>query len=101
MIWAFIIGLILGAIFFGGLWFTVNKIVNARMPALWVMGSFILRIGITLFGFAYIGLRDWRKLLICMAGFIIARFLVIYFTRPKTQDSPDLKETGGINKSGK
>jgi hypothetical protein len=34
MILAFIAGIALGIIFFGGLWFTVKKIVAAKMPAL-------------------------------------------------------------------
>ena len=82
MILAFIAGLFLGTIFFGGLWFTVRKLVISKTPALWVLGSFFLRISITVLGFYYISSGSWQRLLISVAGFIIARYSVIYFTKP-------------------
>ena len=78
---AFIVGLLLGTIFFGGLWFTVRKLVTSKIPALWFLGSFILRVSITLTGFYYISSGSWQRLLICVAGFITARFAVIYYTK--------------------
>ena len=81
MILAFILGLLLGTIFFGGLWFTIRKLVASKIPALLFLGSFILRVGITLTGFYFISSGRWQRLLICMAGFITARYSVIYFTK--------------------
>ena len=81
MILAFVAGIALGIIFFGGLWFTVKKIVTAKIPALWVLGSFIVRVGIVLLGFYFIGAGNWQRLLICLLGFIAARFIVIHFTK--------------------
>ena len=81
MILAFIGGLLLGTIFFGGLWFTVRKLVISKIPALWFLGSFILRVSITLIGFYYISSGSWQRLLICVAGFITARYTVIHFTK--------------------
>lgn len=81
MILVFAAGVILGIIFFGGLWFTVKKAVNAKMPGLWILSSFILRIGITLLGFYMVGGDNWRHLLVCLIGFIVARFAVLYFTK--------------------
>jgi len=81
MILAFIGGLLLGTLFFGGLWLTVRKLVTSRIPALWFLGSFILRVSITLIGFYYIFSGSWQRLLICVAGFIIARYTVIHFTK--------------------
>jgi len=78
---AFIVGLLLGTIFFGGLWFTVRKLVTSKRPALWFLGSFILRVSNTLIGFYYISSGSWQRLIICVAGFIIARFAVIHFTK--------------------
>ena len=76
------VGLLLGVLFFGGLWFTVKKALTSKKPALWFIGSSILRLGITLIGFYYIAMEDWRRLLICLFGFVIARFIVIRFTKP-------------------
>ena len=81
MILAFIAGIALGILFFGVLWLTVKKSVTAKTPWLWVLGSFLLRVGITLLGFYFVSGGKWQRLLICLAGFIIARFLVIHFTR--------------------
>jgi len=81
MILAFIAGLILGTLFFGGLWFTVKKAVTAKIPALWIFSSFFFRIGITLVGFYFVSSGDWKRFLICVAGFIVARTLVIHFTK--------------------
>jgi len=44
-------GILLGAIFFGGLWWTIRKGVTAKQPALWFLGSMLLRMGIALAGF--------------------------------------------------
>lgn len=85
MIAAFVAGIALGTLFFGGLWYTVKKIITAKMPALWVMGSFIVRIGLVLTGFYFISAGSWQRLISCLVGFIAARFIVIYFT--KTMDA--------------
>ena len=83
MILAFIAGLLLGALFFGGLWFTVKKMITSTKPALLVLGSFVSRMVIVLTGFYFISTGNWQRLLIALAGFIIARFIVIYVTKSK------------------
>lgn len=88
MILAFVAGIALGIFFFGGLWFTVKKIITAKTPSLWVIGSFIIRFGVVLAAFYFIGAGNWQRLVICLVGFIAARFLVIRFT--KTSDAKHL-----------
>lgn len=73
-------GILLGAIFFGGLWWTVQKGVTARQPALWFSASLLLRTGIVLAGFYLVSGADWKRLLLCLLGFVIARFAVIRLT---------------------
>jgi F1F0 ATPase subunit 2 len=89
---SFVAGLLLGAFFFGGLWFTVKKMVSAKVPALWVLSSFVLRVAITLAGFYYISRGNWQRLLICAAGFLAARYLVVHFTKSKSQVQIQLKK---------
>jgi F1F0 ATPase subunit 2 len=48
-------GLLLGAFFFGGLWWTVRKGASSKSPALWFAGSMLLRTSIVLAGFYFIG----------------------------------------------
>lgn len=69
-------GMLLGTIFFGGLWLTVVKSMSSKTPALWFMGSFLLRTGIVLTGFYYIADGNIKRILVCLLGFIIARILV-------------------------
>ena len=92
MILAFIGGLGLGVLFFGGLWLTVKKSVKSKIPALWVFGSFFLRVGITLIGFYYISLGNWQRLLICVLGFVAARYIVIRFTKSIDEKQLQLKK---------
>ena len=75
-------GLLLGAVFFGGLWWTVQKGVASNHPALWFFGSFIARMSIVLAGFYFVGGGQWQRLLSCLAGFLLARFIVTWVTRP-------------------
>jgi F1F0 ATPase subunit 2 len=81
MIMAFLTGIILGTLFFGGLWFTVKKAVLAKIPAIWFFVSLFLRLSITLIGFYYISRGSWQRLLICVFGFAAARFIVIHLTK--------------------
>ena len=78
---ALIAGLGLGIIFFGGLWLTVKIATASKQPALWFLGSLVLRISITLTGFYYIGSGDLLRILSCFIGFICARFLVIHLSK--------------------
>lgn len=77
----FVVGSLLGIFFFGGLWFTVKKLVTSKTPSLLMVGSFVLRIGVVLAGFYFIGPGDWKKLAASLIGFIVARFVVLYFTK--------------------
>jgi F1F0 ATPase subunit 2 len=83
-------GILIGGFFFGGLWWTVQKGLTSKNPALWFFGSTLLRLGIALAGFYLVARSDWRKLLICMLGFLIARVAVTRLTRTTRQgiDAP-------------
>ena len=48
---AWVAGVLLGAVFFGGLWWTVRKGLSSTHPALWFLGSMLLRTSITVTGF--------------------------------------------------
>jgi F1F0 ATPase subunit 2 len=80
-------GLSLGAIFFGGLWWTVRKGVSSKRPALWFLGSLLLRMSLVLVGFYFVGRGNWQRLVACLLGFIIARFCTIRLTRTPVEHS--------------
>jgi F1F0 ATPase subunit 2 len=78
---ALVAGVLLGAIFFGGLWWTVRKGLSSKRAALWFVGSLLLRISVVLGGFYLIARNDWKNLPVCTLGFILARLLVTRLTR--------------------
>ena len=78
---ALVAGILLGAVFFGGLWWTVRKGVSSKHPALWFLGSMLVRVSLVLVGFYFVGRGNWQRLVSCLLGFIIARFIVVRLTR--------------------
>jgi F1F0 ATPase subunit 2 len=74
-------GVLLGAIFFGGLWLTVCKGASSKQPALWFFGSLLLRMSIALAGFYFVSGGHWERLLLCLLGFVMARLAVTWLTR--------------------
>jgi F1F0 ATPase subunit 2 len=83
---AFAGGAGLGVIFFGGLWWTIQKAVVSKTPALWFMGSLLLRMSVTLGGFYLISQGRWQRMLMCLAGLFIARLAVTWATRRRKGD---------------
>jgi F1F0 ATPase subunit 2 len=78
-------GLLLGALFFGGLWWTVRKGVSSKRPAPWFVGSLLLRTGIVLAGFHFVSGGHWERLVACLLGFVIARFIVMWLIKPSVK----------------
>ncbi len=74
-------GLILGALFFGGLWWTVIRGISSQRPALWFFGSMVLRMSITLSGFYFIAREDWERWLWCTLGFVLTRPAIYWLSR--------------------
>jgi F1F0 ATPase subunit 2 len=77
---ALVAGMLLGAMFFGGLWWTVRKGVSSTRPALWFFSSLLLRTSLTLAGFYVISNGHWEKLLVCLLGFTMARPIITRLT---------------------
>jgi F1F0 ATPase subunit 2 len=90
LVLACVAGVLLGAVFFGGLWWTIRKGVSSQRPALWFFVSLLLRVSIVLAGFYLVSGGHWERLLACLLGFVTARFLVTRLTRPPLEhfDSP-------------
>lgn len=78
-------GILLGGMFFGGLWWTVRKGVASRRPALWFFGSLVLRMSLTLAGFYFVAGGHWERLLVCLLGFVTARLVVTRLGRPPVE----------------
>ena len=81
LVLAWVAGGVLGAMFFGGLWWTVRKGVSSRQPALWFFGSLLLRMSLALAGLYVVSGGQWDRLLVCLLGFVMARLVVTWLTR--------------------
>jgi F1F0 ATPase subunit 2 len=81
-------GALLGAFFYGGLWWTVRRGVTSRRVALWFLGSLVLRLGVALAGFYFVAGGHWERLLPCLMGFVTARVAVTWLTRPPRERPP-------------
>jgi F1F0 ATPase subunit 2 len=81
LVLALVTGVLIGAMFFGGLWWTVQKGVSSSRSVLWFSVSLLLRTSISLAGFYFIARGHWERLLVCLVGFVVARLLVVRLTR--------------------
>lgn len=71
----------LGAMFFGGLWWTVRRGMFARQPALWFLASFVVRTSVALAGFLLVAGGSWQRWVAYLVGFVAARPVVAQLTR--------------------
>jgi F1F0 ATPase subunit 2 len=74
-------GLALGAFFFGGLWWTVSRLPTFERPALVMVSSLLLRTAVTVSGFFLVSSGHGPRLLVCLAGFALARLVSRWATR--------------------
>ena len=90
---ALFVGALLGAFFFGGLWWTVEKAVKSERPALWFVGSLLLRTGVIVAGFYVVAQNHWTRLVVCLLGFLVARVIVVKrLTRAPVDEMTQLEE---------
>jgi len=94
LVTALVTGMLLGAMFFGGLWWTVQKGVSSARPALWFFGSLLLRTSMTLVGFYVVSDGQWERLLVCLLGFTIARLIATRLTRIAERPTRVTEEAG-------
>ncbi len=93
VILSLIAGIVLGTLFFGGLWLTVKKAVGSNYAALWVSVSSLIRTIIALAGFYFVAEGSWQKFLACLLGFVTARFIVMFLTKYYDQKQLQINKT--------
>ncbi len=90
-------GALLGVFFFGGLWWSVQKGVVSERPALWFLGSLLLRTSLILAGFYFVAQGHWSRLVACLVGFLVARILVVRrLTHAPSEEQAPLEEETSI-----
>jgi F1F0 ATPase subunit 2 len=92
---ALVEGVLLGAFFFAGLWWTVKEVPSSNRPVLRFLGSLLLRTSASVAGFYFVSGGHWERLLMCLLGFFIARCIVMRLVRLSEEESNQL--TNGAN----
>ncbi len=78
----FPLGFILGSFYFSCLWLTVQHLTHTQHPALLIIGSGVIRLGVALLALYLITGGHWERLVIALLGFLLARTLLIAHYRP-------------------
>ncbi|MFZ9183129.1 MAG: ATP synthase subunit I [Hylemonella sp.] len=74
--WPLVAGLGLGLLYFLGLWLTVRGLPGRAAAPLWWLVSLALRLALLLSGLYWVGAQDWRRLLLALAGILLARWVL-------------------------
>jgi F1F0 ATPase subunit 2 len=73
-----IAGLVLGTMYFGGLWLTLRHLARSHQPAFLAFGSYFGRLAACFTGFYLISrVAGLPGLLVCLAAFIIVRMVLV------------------------
>lgn len=72
-----LLGMVLGAVYFYALWVTIRRLPQARHPALLLLASALLRLGMLFTGLYFVTAGGhWEPLLAAVAGVILSRILL-------------------------
>lgn len=83
----FAVGGLLALVVFGGLWLTVKDIDQSRHPAVRMLGSLLLRLGLVL-GVFYllVDYGRWQHVAAAALGFVLLKFFVILGVKRRPAD---------------
>lgn len=70
---ALVAGILMGAFYFRGLWWTVNRMEHTGRPLAWAAASFLLRTGVVAGGFYLLLPLGWQALAVALLGFLAIR----------------------------
>lgn len=78
---SFAVGLIIGAAYFAGLWFTVRRLTDTGLAPLWLFLSAIIRLALLVGALFWIMDGRWERLLAALAGILVARLAATWIAR--------------------
>ena len=78
---SFAAGLLVGGLYFVGLWMTVSRLPDARRPLLLLAGSTVVRLALLLGAIYLIMDGRWERLAACVVGVLVARTAVLVLRR--------------------
>jgi F1F0 ATPase subunit 2 len=71
------IGVVLGIVYFAGLWHTVKHLPDSTHPSISLIGSFLLRSAFALTGFILLMNGRWEPVSVALLGFLLAREVLV------------------------
>ncbi|HKL25314.1 MAG TPA: ATP synthase subunit I [Desulfuromonadales bacterium] len=80
---ALLAGSAIGFFYFGGLWLTVQRIPSSSRPQLLLVGSFFLRLFLSLAAFYLLVPWGWPAMAAALAGLIMIRQILIRIKKNK------------------
>jgi F1F0 ATPase subunit 2 len=84
MVVGFIGGILLGIIFFGGLYWSVNQLSKVRYPAVLMIVSILVRMGILLLGVYLLADNSIKNVLAVVVGIILVKVIMIFKVQKKS-----------------
>lgn len=88
---AFLTGAVLGLVYFGGLYLSVQKMSQVKHPSILMAVSLFLRMLVLLGVFFFMAKGGYKDVLLTLLGVLLIRFLIIF----KTKDSIPRSEKRG------
>lgn len=76
-------GILLGCIYFGGLWLTIRRLTRWRQPGLTMMASLLVRLTLVAVGLYLLADGHWQRYVAAVPGLLIARWWWIGRISPK------------------
>lgn len=95
LLWPLLLGMVLGLAYFGLLWWSLTRLSRWRHPALALLLSLLVRMGLLLATLYFLWGDDWRQLLLALLGIILVRLALTRYLRP--QDSLPTTTAASIN----
>ncbi len=77
-------GILLGIIFFGGLYWSVNQLSKVRHPAVLMIVSAFVRMGILLFGIYLLADSNIKNIFAILIGVILVKVVMVFTVQKKS-----------------
>lgn len=81
-------GVLTGAFYYGGLWWTLQRLANATRPALLLGMSFLVRTVVVLLALLWLTDLQFALILVFMVGFIVMRLVLTQRWGPRNNVGP-------------
>jgi F1F0 ATPase subunit 2 len=76
-------GVVLGLVFFGGLYWSVQQLPTVKHPGLLMMASLLMRMAVLLTGLYFLMAGEIKNLLAAVVGVMLMKFVMIARVREK------------------